>query len=462
MLAVAVKAAIYGTIVLASASTIADTLHLTDDTYTRQDKVTENNGAQQVLQINDKVAGKERVGFARFDLTPLPDGIMGADIEKATLRVWVEKVGQAGDINFVIVQSPWDESTLTAGLAAQFPPGIPVVDTLSVTSADVENFVTVDVTEAMRSWVDGTHPNNGLEAMPVGVEVELGSKETDKEHEMQIEVALVSVGPAGPPGADGAAGPQGPAGADGAVGLQGPPGADGAAGPQGPAGADGAVGPQGPPGADGAVGAVGPQGPAGNDGAVGPVGPQGPSGAVGAAGPPGPAGAMGDTGPIGPQGATGDTGPKGPQGPAGGNGPLVAFNVGRAAGDQFVNGGVTTTVDFDNVVFNYGGGFNDDTNQFTPPIPGIYQYDVVVSIVNATAGQLVQFWINQAGTNVAQTVVATTGGRQVVTLSATWDNSTGAPYGGGPFEVKTFLTGGTMNISRFDSVYSGHLVIKNP
>ncbi len=352
---------------------------------------------RKVLQINDTVAGKERVGFARFDLTPLPDGITGADIEKATLRVWVEKVGQAGDINFVIVQSPWDESTLTAGLAAQFPPGIPVVDTLSVTSADVENFVTVDVTEAMRSWVDGTHPNNGLEAMPVGVEVELGSKETDKEHEMQIEVALVSVGPAGPPGADGAAGPQGPAGADGAVGLQGPPGADGAAGPQGPAGADGAVGPQGPPGADGAVGAVGPP-----------------------------------------------------------------FNVGRAAGDQFVNGGVTTTVDFDNVVFNYGGGFNDDTNQFTPPIPGIYQYDVVVSIVNATAGQLVQFWINQAGTNVAQTVVATTGGRQVVTLSATWDNSTGAPYGGGPFEVKTFLTGGTMNISRFDSVYSGHLVIKNP
>ena len=119
-------------------------------------------------------------------------------------------------------------------------------------------------------------------------------------------------------------------------------------------------------------------------------------------------------------------------------------------------------MDFDNVVFNYGGGFNDDTNQFTPPVPGIYQYDVVVSIENATAGQSVQFWINQAGTNVAQTIVATTGGRQLVTLSATWDNSTGAPYGGGPFEVKTYLTSGTMNISRYDSVYSGHLVIKNP
>ena len=123
-IAVAVKAAIYGTLVLASASTIADTLHLTDDTYTKQDKVTENNGAQQVLKINDKVAGKEHVGFARFDLTPLPDGITGADIEKATLRVWVEKVGQAGDINFVIVQNPWDESTLTFSLRTRDIAGV--------------------------------------------------------------------------------------------------------------------------------------------------------------------------------------------------------------------------------------------------------------------------------------------------------------------------------------------------
>jgi hypothetical protein len=424
--------------VLASASTIADTLHLTDDTYTRQDEVTNNNGDKKVVKINDKVAGKEHVGYARFDLSPLPVGITGADIEKATMRLWVEKVKQDGAINFEIVASAWDESTLTAGIAAGFPAGIPVVDTLSVTSADEQGFVTVDVTDAVKSWVDLGF-NYGLEAIPDGVEVEFGSKETDKTHEMQIEVALVSVGPAGPAGADGAVGP---------------------AGPQGPAGAVGAVGPQGPPGADGAVGAVGPPGPAGNDGAVGPVGPQGPLGAVGAVGPAGPAGAVGAVGPAGPAGAVGAVGPAGP---AGGNGPLVAFNVGRAAQPvQVVAGGITNTVDFDNVVFNYGGGFNDDTNQFTPPVPGIYQYNVVVSIESATAGQEAQFWINQAGTSVAQTIVTTTGGPQLVTLSATWDNSTGAPYGGGPFEVKTYLTSGTMNISRYDSVYSGHLVIKNP
>ena len=82
-----------------------------------------------------------------------------------------------------------------------------MVDALSVTSADEQGFVTVDVTDAVKSWVDGGS-NYGLEAIPDGVEVEFGSKETDKTHEMQIEVALVSVGPEGPGG---------PAGADGAA-----------------------------------------------------------------------------------------------------------------------------------------------------------------------------------------------------------------------------------------------------
>ena len=435
-IAVAVKAAVYGTLVLASAGTIADTLHLTDDTYTKQDKVTENNGAQQVLQINDKVAGKERVGFARFDLTPLPDGITGADIEKATLRVWVEKVGQAGDINFVIVQSPWDESTLTAGLAAQFPPGIPVVDTLSVTSADVENYVTVDVTDAMRSWVDGTHPNNGLEAMPVGVEVELGSKETDKEHEMQIEVALVSVGPAGPAGAAGVDGAVGPAGPQGPIGLT---GAVGATGPQGPIGLTGPAGPtgsQGPSGLTGATGPTGPQGPIGLTGAVGPTGPQGPAGADGAIGPQGPAGATG---------------------PQGSGEPPVSFFVGNdAQSPQLIPAGVGADVDFDNVRFNEGGGFNDDTNRFTPPNSGVYHYSANISF-NAPAGRVVQFFLRHSGGDLARAEVDTSGsGYEFVNMDATWDST----YRGGPVWVNAFLSGsdGNLEVKYLTSNFSGHLV----
>lgn len=413
MLAVAVKAAIYGTIVLASASTIADTLHLTDDAYTKQNEVTNNNGDNKVVKIDDKDAGKEHVGYARFDLSPLPVGITGADIEKATMRLWVEKAQQDGTINFEIVASPWDESTITAGIAAGFLPGIPVVDALSVTSADEQGFVTVDVTDAVKSWVDGGS-NYGLEAIPDGVEVEFGSKETDKTHEMQIEVALVSVGPEGPAG---------------------PAGADGAAGPTGPAGTDGAPGPAGPAGADGAPG------PIGATGATGATGPQGIQGLTGAAGP------------QGPTGATGATGPTGPQGPGE---PPVSFFVGNdAQSPQLIPAGVGMTVDFDNVQFNDGGGFNDVANAFTPPNSGVYHYSANISF-EAPAGRGVQFFLRHSGGDIARAEVGTTGGDQLVNLDATWDST----YRGGPVWVDAFLTAGLgdLEVRYFTSNFSGHLV----
>lgn len=88
----------------------------------------------------------------------------------------------------------------------------------------------------------------------------------------------------------------------GDVGAQGPVGPNGPAGIQGPQGATGPIGPQGP---------VGATGPAGADSTVpGPVGPAGPTGPAGATGPPGAASTV--PGPVGP---TGPTGPQGPPGP---------------------------------------------------------------------------------------------------------------------------------------------------
>src|SRR5437870_2079283 len=72
-------------------------------------------------------------------------------------------------------------------------------------------------------------------------------------------------------------------------------------GPQGPAGPQGAMGAQGPAGATGAPGAAGPvgaTGPAGATGATGPAGPAGVTGAIGPTGPAGPAGPAGPTGPV--------------------------------------------------------------------------------------------------------------------------------------------------------------------
>ena len=127
--------------------------------------------------------------------------------------------------------------------------------------------------------------------------------------EHRVDLAI-SIGPAGPPGA------QGPPGTDGIDGGLGPPGPQGDPGPQGGAG---------PPGQDGAIGPQGPQGLQGDQGPEGPVGVTGPQGD------PGPAGGQGPAGGVGPQGPPGQDGAQGPIGVTGPPGPGVA--AGGAVGD---------------------------------------------------------------------------------------------------------------------------------
>jgi hypothetical protein len=138
----------------------------------------------------------------------------------------------------------------------------------------------------------------------------------------------VSIGPAGPPGAQG---PQGPPGDEG------PPGQPGPIGDPGPAGG---VGPQGPPGLDGADGldgGIGPEGPTGPEGPIGPQGIEGEIGPQGLQGPQGPPGTTGTQGPPGTDGAQGPPGQPGADGIDGATGPGVA--AGGAVGDLLFKSG---------------------------------------------------------------------------------------------------------------------------
>lgn len=131
--------------------------------------------------------------------------------------------------------------------------------------------MTVDATQAVQDWLNGTSNNDGFIITPLGsVQVEFDSKEnTATSHPATLAITLVNSGPMGATGA------QGPAGATGAQGPTGPAGATGAQGPAGPTGPMGTQGPAGPAGATGA------QGPAGATGAQGPAGPSGPAGTAG-------------------------------------------------------------------------------------------------------------------------------------------------------------------------------------
>ena len=121
----------------------ADTLHVTDDTYIKLNALDLNNGTHKELRVSKDGIIEEHRTFINFDLSVLPAGIDGSNIDKATLRLWVRKVESEGTIAFHQILAGWSEDTLSSanepGINASF-------DTRLVTFADAQTYITVDVT----------------------------------------------------------------------------------------------------------------------------------------------------------------------------------------------------------------------------------------------------------------------------------------------------------------------------
>jgi hypothetical protein len=264
---------------------------LTDDAHTSSVSQAKNFGNEPTLLV--QAPGPRTVAFLKFDLASLPSGTQGSDVVKATLTLWVSRVGAPGFFDVRVVRGPWSEGALTAVTAPRL--GSAEIGGVPVVAAARQSFMTIDLTEIVREWVDKGLPNHGIALVPSSREVAVtfDSKENrETSHEPRLDIVLRGEpGIAGPPGPAGPAGP--PGGAGGVASLPGP------AGPPGPPGPPGAMGPPGPRGAEGREGLPGPTGSAGP---AGPAGPPGPMGPPGLAGPPGLPGAAGLAGPAGPAG----------------------------------------------------------------------------------------------------------------------------------------------------------------
>jgi hypothetical protein len=358
-----------------------------------------NSGAISNLDV-----GGGYTTLLQFDLSQLPAGTTAAQVSRAVLRLYANRVTAPGQVTFSPVTGAWGEYSVTY---ASEPSVGSVAGAFSVSQAGA--FVAVDVTSLVQGWITSPATNNGIALSASTAAVQFDSKENDlTAHAATLDVNLVNSGPqgaAGATGAQGAAGPIGPAGPMGLTGVTGATGAVGPAGTQGLTGATGAAGTmglQGLTGPAGATGPAGPQGPAGTSGsgglvyqgnysstqnyaqgdivvwqgssytsliasnhgntpslsplqwgvlsAQGPAGPQGVTGAAGAAGPQGLPGTMGANGPPGPQGLQGIAGQAGAQGIPGATG---ATGLSGPMGPQGVPGPVGIT---------FQGAYSSTTN----------------------------------------------------------------------------------------------------
>jgi hypothetical protein len=226
---------------------------------------TYNYDSASTLPVDGRASYQTRI-LLQFDTRfALPPNAVAQQLTRATLSVFVSNVITPGTVNVLAVNGNWGETTVT-GLNA--PPQINAPDTnkpyASARIDSVKTWVSFDVTELVRDWLDGTLPNFGLALVPADERtyVAFCSKEPGNFRvPPQLELVYgAAAGPAGPQGSPG------PAGKQGIPGIQGPAGFNGLQGPVGPTGATGPAGPAGQRGLQGERGEPGPVGPAGPPG----------------------------------------------------------------------------------------------------------------------------------------------------------------------------------------------------
>ena len=202
-----------------------------DDAYVLSAQPNNNFGSSANLNVQTGAST-----FIRFDLSSVPTGYTGANIARASMKLYVSAVTTAGTFNVGLVSSSWKESAITFTTAP--PMGSNIAGNIPLTAASKNDYVVVDITSAVQGWVDGTRPNFGIVLVGnSGLSASFNSKEnTGTSHPPELDIMYQNAGPQGPQGPQGLQGPVGPQGPAGSIGPQGPTGSTGPQGPQGPPG----------------------------------------------------------------------------------------------------------------------------------------------------------------------------------------------------------------------------------
>jgi hypothetical protein len=166
------------------ALTAAQQATLVDDAHVSAQRPNRSFGDNEALQISPV----ERA-FLRFSLE-VPAGTAGSHVGQATLKLFVRNVRTTGQIGIHRVTGAWSERNVNDATAPAVgaQEGEPVV----VAQAHERGWVTVDVTQLVRDWLDNIAINDGVAFVGIGTtDIVLDSKEnTATGHEPVLEIVL--------------------------------------------------------------------------------------------------------------------------------------------------------------------------------------------------------------------------------------------------------------------------------
>ncbi len=124
------------------------------DAYTNTAMPTTNYGAKTLLDVESS-----QTSYIQFNLSSIPSGYTGADITKATLKLYVNSVTTAGSFNVDYVNGTWSENTIDASNAPAL--GTTIAASVPLITADKNQYILIDITTAVQAWLSGT-ANDGI------------------------------------------------------------------------------------------------------------------------------------------------------------------------------------------------------------------------------------------------------------------------------------------------------------
>ncbi len=160
------------------------------DSYTNSADPTTNYGAKTVLDVESA----SQTAYVQFDLSSIPSGYTGADITRATLKLYVNAVTTAGTFNVDYINGAWSEGTIDANNAPGL--GSTIAASVPLTTADKNQYILIDVTAAVQAWLNGTETNDGIALVGNSpLNASFDSKEnTTTSHSAELDVVFVGGG----------------------------------------------------------------------------------------------------------------------------------------------------------------------------------------------------------------------------------------------------------------------------
>ena len=172
-------------IVLACTATYAQ-ITPSQDAYTNTANPTTNYGANVLLDVN----GAMQIAYIQFNLASIPSG---SSVSQATLKLYANAVTKAGSFNVDYVNGTWSENTITSNMAPAL--GNAIASNVSLTAADKNQYILIDITAALQAWLSGT-ANDGIALVANGnFNATFDSKEnTTTSHPAELDIVFAGGG----------------------------------------------------------------------------------------------------------------------------------------------------------------------------------------------------------------------------------------------------------------------------